>query len=212
MSTMFFFGIDLTNPTTKCITIRYSSPCRGWFLCGSEKSSSRGRVRETACIQADMFIPVRDACFACPWGRILHDAADRDMCSAIMIIPERTMERKEKVGGLGRRKTYMDFWDFTEDEKNKLIRRLTDELPALRGAVQASQDEIARAIGVSRQTYCAVETRKRKMSWNNYMALILFFDYNPNSHYTIRKLNAFPSMLDECWLAGKMDQASGEDK
>lgn len=26
---------------------------------------------------------------------------------------------------------------------------------------------------------------------NYYMALILFFDYNPNSHYTIRQLGVF---------------------
>lgn len=115
------------------------------------------------------------------------------------------------MGNLQRRKTYMDYWDFNEEEKSKLIQRLTEELPALRGAVKASQDEIARAVGISRQTYCAIETKKRKMSWNNYMALVLFFDYNPNSHYTIRQLDAFPYKLDECWLAGKIDQASGEE-
>ena len=108
------------------------------------------------------------------------------------------------------RKTYMDYWHFTEDEKDQLILRLTEELPALRGAVKASQDEIANAIGISRQTYCAIETKKRKMSWNYYMALILFFDYNPNSHYTIRQLDAFPYRIEECWLSGKMDQVSGE--
>lgn len=40
--------------------------------------------------------------------------------------------------------------------------RLTKELPALRGAAKATQDEIANAIGVSRQTYNAVEMQKRK--------------------------------------------------
>lgn len=104
------------------------------------------------------------------------------------------------------RKNYMDYWHFSEEEKQQLTKKLTEELPALRGAVGASQDEIANAIGVSRQTYCAIETKKRKMSWNNYMALILFFDYNPSSHYTIRQLDAFPYKLDECWLTGKMDQ------
>ena len=102
--------------------------------------------------------------------------------------------------------------NFTEKEKLQLINRLTEDLPALRGAVQASQDEIAKAIGISRQTYSAIETKKRKMSWNNYMALILFFDYNPNSHSTIRQLEAFPYKLDECWLAGRIDLASGEEQ
>lgn len=105
----------------------------------------------------------------------------------------------------------MSYWCFTAEEKDALISRLTVELPALRGAVKATQDEIASAIGISRQTYNAIEMQKRKMSWNTYMALILFFDYNPNSHYTIRQLDAFPYRLDECWLSGKMDLANGED-
>ena len=108
------------------------------------------------------------------------------------------------------RKNYMDYWHFSDEEKTQYTKKLTEELPALRGAVKASQDEIANAIGVSRQTYCAIETQKRKMSWSNYMALILFFDYNPNSHYKIRQLDAFPYKLDECWLTGKMDQANEE--
>lgn len=104
----------------------------------------------------------------------------------------------------------MDYWHFSNDEKEELIRRLTAELPALRGAAKATQEEIANAIGVSRQTYNAVEIGKKKMSWNTYMSLILFFDYNPSTHYTIRQLDAFPYRLDECWLSGKIAQANGE--
>lgn len=104
----------------------------------------------------------------------------------------------------------MDYWCFSPEEKDRLIACLTKELPALRGAAKATQDEIANAIGVSRQTYSSVEMQKRKMSWNTYMSLILFFDYNPNTHYTIRQLDAFPYKLDECWLAGKLDETSGQ--
>lgn len=109
---------------------------------------------------------------------------------------------------LGLRKNYMDYWHFTIDEKKELMTKLTKELPALRGAAKATQDEIANAIGVSRQTYNALEMQKRDMTWNTYMALILFFDYNPSTHFTIRQLDAFPYRLDECWLSGKMDQAT----
>jgi len=104
----------------------------------------------------------------------------------------------------------MDYWHFTAEEKEQLIARLTANLPALRGAAQASQEQIANAVGVSRQTYNAIESLKRKMTWNTYMSLILFFDYNPNTHYTIRQLEAFPNRVDECWLAGKVDMVSGE--
>lgn len=107
-------------------------------------------------------------------------------------------------------KSYMNYWHFSNETKEKLINKLTLALPALRGAVGASQDEIANIIGLSRQTYNSIELRKRKMTWGTYMALILFFDYNPLSHNTIRQMEVFPYQLDECWLSGKMEQLAGE--
>lgn len=104
---------------------------------------------------------------------------------------------------LCKRKTYMEYWHFSPEEKEDLIQKLTATLPALRGAAKATQEEVANAVGISRQTYCAVEMQKRKMSWNTYMALILFFDYNPNSRNAIRQLGAFPQQLDECRLSGE---------
>ena len=100
-------------------------------------------------------------------------------------------------------------WLITEKEKTELIEELTDELAVLRSKAAVSQEELSKIIGISRQTYGDIERKKRKMSWNTYMSLILFFDYNPNTHYTIRQLDAFPYRLDECWLSGKMDQANG---
>lgn len=94
----------------------------------------------------------------------------------------------------------MDYWRFSSAEKDELIKKLTFSLPALRGITKATQDEMANVIGVSRQTYNAIEVQKKKLTWNNYMALLLFFDYNPDSHIAIRQLEAFPSQLDECWL------------
>lgn len=42
----------------------------------------------------------------------------------------------------------MDYWYFTKEEKEALIRKLTVALPMLRASVQASQEEISNAIGV----------------------------------------------------------------
>ncbi len=114
------------------------------------------------------------------------------------------------MDALFKRKTYMDYWHFTQQEKDDLIKRLTIALPALRGAVRATQDEIANAVGVSRQTYNVVESQKKKMSWNTYMALLLFFDYNPNSHIMLRQLEAFPPQLDECWLLNESQNTTAD--
>ena len=102
------------------------------------------------------------------------------------------------------RDMYMQFWKFTQEQKESLAKQLANELPALRGKVGASQGELASAIGVSRQTYSAYENQTRPLPWSIFLALLFFFDYNIGTHYMIRKLELFPSEFDECWLAGKM--------
>lgn len=86
-------------------------------------------------------------------------------------------------------------WEITKKQQLSFIKTLTAELPALRAKVGISQSEIASLIGVSRQTYSSIECGKRLMSWNTYLSLILFFDYNNVTHQMIRDINAFPEEL-----------------
>lgn len=65
-----------------------------------------------------------------------------------------------------------------ENEQDRLIEVLTDELPVLRARLRISQDELSRRIGISRQTYSLIETKKQKMTWVTFMALIAFFENN----------------------------------
>lgn len=88
-----------------------------------------------------------------------------------------------------------DKWIFTEEEKDKFIVALTNELSVLRAKAGISQDELAKLIGISRQTYGAIERKTRKMSWNTYLSLILFFDYTESTHKMIRNIKAFPLKL-----------------
>ena len=83
----------------------------------------------------------------------------------------------------------------SEEEKYALIEKLTPELPLLRTKAEISQEEIANIIGTSRQTYGAIERKARKMSWNTYLSLVWFYDYNRNTHKMIRNMEAFPHEL-----------------
>lgn len=61
------------------------------------------------------------------------------------------------------------------NEQDRLIDILTDELPVLRARLRISQADLARGVGISRQTYSLIETKKQKMTWVTYMAMIAFF-------------------------------------
>ena len=73
---------------------------------------------------------------------------------------------------------YSNTTEILDVDKDRLISILTEELPVLRAKVGLSQDELSNIIGISRQTYSAIETNKRKMSWNTFLSLLLVFGYN----------------------------------
>ena len=93
---------------------------------------------------------------------------------------------------------YKHFWNFTKEQKANLIEKFTIELPALRGKIGASQEEVASSIGISRQTYSAYENHSRPIPWSVFLALLFYFDYIPSTHYIIRRLGLFPDELDQC--------------
>lgn len=91
----------------------------------------------------------------------------------------------------------------SEKEKNEFIDALTPELPMLRAKAEISQECIANLIGISRQSYGAIERKARIMSWNTYLSLILFYDYNIKTHKIIRNISAFPHKLIKRFNGGE---------
>lgn len=86
-------------------------------------------------------------------------------------------------------------WMLTDAEKDGFIASLTANLSALRTQAEISQEELANLVGVSRQTYSAIERKIRRMSWSTYLSLVLFFDHNQKTHRMLRALSIFPRQL-----------------
>lgn len=80
-------------------------------------------------------------------------------------------------------------------DKDGLIDLLTEELPSLRAKIGVSQEELSDIVGISRPTYSAIETKKRKMSWNVYLSLLMCFTQNEKTAPIIDSIGAFPDEL-----------------
>ena len=79
-----------------------------------------------------------------------------------------------------------------DDEIRKdLIQKLTHELPVLRARLGASQADIAERIGISRQTYNSIETKKREMNWTIFVALIAVFQNNQETRRMLNSIEGF---------------------
>lgn len=61
--------------------------------------------------------------------------------------------------------------------------------------IGVSRDDTSVIIGVSRQTYFEIETNKRKMTWNAFLSLILFFDQNEKTCDFLNHIGAFSEAL-----------------
>lgn len=65
--------------------------------------------------------------------------------------------------------------NYPNEKRDEFIEKLTAELPVLRARLHISQGDLARDIGISRQTYSLLETGKQKMTWITFMAMIAYF-------------------------------------
>lgn len=71
--------------------------------------------------------------------------------------------------------------------KEQIIEIMRDWLPVLRSSVNVTQADLCAAIGISRQTYSAIEIGKREMSWTVFLALFMYFIANSRSRTLVRK-------------------------
>ena len=85
----------------------------------------------------------------------------------------------------------------SEEMKADLIEVLTEELPALRAKLAIMQEDLCGIVGISRQTYSSIETKKKIMSWNVFLSLIMFFTNNDKTVHVIDSIGAFPDELKE---------------
>ncbi len=86
-------------------------------------------------------------------------------------------------------------WDLSKQQQDNLIEALSQDLILLRAKLGISQAELSKLIGVSRQTYSAVENGYREMSWNTYLALICFYDNNTRTQQMLRSSKAYPAAV-----------------
>ena len=88
-----------------------------------------------------------------------------------------------------------NFFVYDQEKKNQLIASLTEHLAVLRAQAEISQEHLAAAVNISRQTYSSIETQKRAMSWTIYMALILYFNSNQKTKELLHKIVDIPDEI-----------------
>lgn len=81
------------------------------------------------------------------------------------------------------------------NSKTLLIEQLAEHLDILRKKAKLTQEETAKAIGISRQTYCQIENGNCIMSWNVYMSLVMLFSNVPETKELLVMLGIQPEKI-----------------
>lgn len=80
-----------------------------------------------------------------------------------------------------------------KEMKKKQIECFSKELPVLRVKAGLTQESLSSLIGVSRQTYYAIENNQRQMSWSTYLSLLFVYDCIPETQTMIKALGIYPN-------------------
>lgn len=96
-----------------------------------------------------------------------------------------------------------------ESMQKELMAKMVENLPTLRRKLNISQADLGKMIGVSRTTIYTIETKKRPLTWNTFLSLILVFTKNAE---TDKMLTIFEIYTDELNNLLKIRSSSEELK
>lgn len=90
--------------------------------------------------------------------------------------------------------------------KEELIEIMRNELPVLRARLGISQERVAEIIGISRQTYNAIETGKREMTWPIFLSMVAFFQNNEQTDQMLRQIDEFEEKMRRVLNSESLDR------
>ena len=86
---------------------------------------------------------------------------------------------------------------FDKLDKQKYMILMAENLPVFRSKLEASQEDIALRIGVTRQTISAFESGQRKLTWSIFLALVLIFFRSNETKRLLVALEIYTPEFDE---------------
>ena len=81
--------------------------------------------------------------------------------------------------------------------REEMMKELVNSLPRMRKRLKISQTELGEKVGLSRQTISSIERKTTPLTWNNYLAIMMFFTANSEDvFYFPRKSREYKYMND----------------
>jgi len=79
--------------------------------------------------------------------------------------------------------------------QEEYLERMVKYLPVLRAALKITQKDLAKKIGVTRQSMMNIETKRSPLQWPTYLALVFVFQQNEDTKKLLYSLELFDDTL-----------------
>jgi len=80
--------------------------------------------------------------------------------------------------------------------REKVTKNMAENLAMLRTKLDLTQEQLANLIGVSRHTVMQIENKKVKLSWSNFLSLLLIFTKNSETDKLLNILEIYTDELN----------------
>jgi len=90
-------------------------------------------------------------------------------------------------------------------DRKHYTRAMASNLPMLRAKIGVSQEELAKLIGVTRQTISATENKTRELSWPHFLSMLFVFTQNPETRDLLSVLGIYTPELERYFICTDLD-------
>lgn len=80
-------------------------------------------------------------------------------------------------------------------KQEEYIEKMVKHLPVLRTSIRITQKDLAKKIGVTRQSMMLIETRRRPLQWSTYLALVFVFQQFDDTKILLDSLEIYDAQL-----------------
>jgi DNA-binding XRE family transcriptional regulator len=95
-------------------------------------------------------------------------------------------------------------------DKSALMANMTENLMVLRNKLHLTQVDLAGKVGISRQTLVNIESKKRDMSWNTFVALVCVFREDDSTNDLLEHFGIYTTELSRYLTSS--DSASSDKR
>ena len=85
--------------------------------------------------------------------------------------------------------------DLNKLDKDKLLTKMTEDLPLITGAMETYPSEIAHRSGLDRNRMSLIVSGKRKMKWSEYMSILFVLWDDAVGRKMVEEKGLFPGEL-----------------